>query len=99
MKNRAQIVPRLLNKQQAAAYCGIGASCFDVTCPMQAIALSPDCLSGGRPRATICRRGAGSIETVVCIKNEAIALPTNHGAANRDLGLALSCVSPASEVV
>src|ERR1039458_8692744 len=99
MNARAQIVPRLLNKQQAAAYCGIGASSFNTICHSQAIALSPDCLSGGRARATVCRRGAGSIETVVCIKNEAIALPTNHGAANRDMGLALSCVSPASEVV
>lgn len=39
MRARTQIVPRLLNKQQAAAYCGIGASSFDVICPVQAIAL------------------------------------------------------------
>ncbi|MGO9768551.1 MAG: hypothetical protein ACLPSW_03145 [Roseiarcus sp.] len=89
----------MLTKQQTAAYCEIGASSFNTICHSQAIALSADCLSGGQPRATVCRRGAAWIESIVRIKNEAITLPTNHGAANREIGLTSSCVSPASEVV
>jgi hypothetical protein len=36
---RAHISPRLLNKGQAAAYCGISASIFAAVCPVRAIAL------------------------------------------------------------
>lgn len=39
VKAQAQISPRLLNKQQAAAYCGIGTSSFDAICPVPALAL------------------------------------------------------------
>ena len=39
MQVRAQIRPRLLNKGQAAAYCGVGLVTFDAICPVPAIAV------------------------------------------------------------
>lgn len=39
VKIGAQIRPRLLNKEQAAAYCGVGPVTFDAICPVPVIAL------------------------------------------------------------
>jgi hypothetical protein len=39
VKDRAQIQPRLLNKEQAAAYCGVGTSTFEAICPVRVIQL------------------------------------------------------------
>jgi hypothetical protein len=39
VKIRAQIRPRLLNKEQAARYCGVGPVTFDAICPVRVIAL------------------------------------------------------------
>lgn len=33
------VIPRLLTKQQAAAYCGVSVPTFDGICPVKAIAL------------------------------------------------------------
>lgn len=39
MSRRAQIQPRLLNKEQAAAYCGISSAVFGNVCPVTPVAL------------------------------------------------------------
>ena len=36
---RALVTPRLLNKEQAAAYCGISASSFAAYCPVAPVSL------------------------------------------------------------
>jgi hypothetical protein len=37
--DKFKVVPRLLTKQQAAAYCGVSVPTFDGICPVKAIAL------------------------------------------------------------
>jgi hypothetical protein len=37
--NKSIVVPRLLTRQQAAAYCGVSIPTFDGICPVKAIAL------------------------------------------------------------
>ncbi len=42
MGRAALILPRLLTRQQAATYCGVGSAVFDATCPVQPISMGPD---------------------------------------------------------
>jgi predicted DNA-binding transcriptional regulator AlpA len=37
--DKSTIVPRLLTRQQAAAYCGVSVPTFDGICPIKAVAL------------------------------------------------------------
>ena len=37
--DKSNIVPRLLTRQEAAAYCGVSVPTFDGVCPVKAIAL------------------------------------------------------------
>ena len=40
-RSRAAVTPRLLTRQQAAAYCGVGIETFAMHCPVRAVSLGP----------------------------------------------------------